>query len=128
MPNRKRTDSNAETTRTACTRRRFWLKFAASLLFALVAYGAAYFALVKPLEVAGYTTTVNDATGARYFYTELPTVKVLPGYTRSTMATRWLHRVFLPAHWLDRRLRVHVWKTSGTDMPQNGKTEELHLE
>ena len=75
-------------------RRGFWLKLAAGVLFAVVAYGGAYVALVEPyrmyLDVPSFATYAVDHTGA------------------GTLQ-KALRRVFGPANWVDRRLRPRMW-------------------
>ena len=74
---------------------RLWLKLAAGLLFAVVAYGGAYLACMQRLRVP---IVVDTCWPAR----EL--VRSEPGYPRPIV-----RHFFGPAHWLDRRLRPDEW-------------------
>lgn len=91
-------------------RRRFWLKLSAALLFALIAYGGAYLVAVRapptpvlPLTTirAGFHFDAHSLHGYHTFHFharyKLPGTPVIA------------NSFFAPAHWIDRRLRPHVW-------------------
>ena len=84
---------------TAHPRRRFWLKFAAGLLFAVVAYVGAYALSVKPIPSwPGGPISPGDY--------------LLPNYTGDYVLTGedwWIERLFSPVHFIDRRLRPNLW-------------------
>ena len=82
-------------------RRRFWLKLAAALLFAVVAYGGAYAAMVKPAGRLVFLT--SRGSSAR--------LTIVPNYrwSANSRSVKWVESFFRPAHWLDRRLRPGVW-------------------
>ena len=76
-------------------RRRFWLKLAAGLLFAVVAYGGAYLSTVVP------------AIG----YPRLRPERPIPHYrNRNPELQPVLRVVFAPAHWVDERVRPWIWE------------------
>ena len=83
---------------TARPRRRFWLKLAAGLLFAVVAYGGAYSAMVVAARgsVFGWSATLPPA---------------VPVYLHLfTLYGDELRPFFAPAHWVDRTLlRPEFW-------------------
>ena len=82
---------------TTRPRRRFWLKLAAGLLFAVVAYGGAYAAVVKPRTIWPGTPVA-------------PGDFLFPSYGRDySPESRWIERFFAPAHFVDRRFRADVW-------------------
>ena len=86
---------------TSRPRRRFWLKLTAGLLFAVLAYGSAYLALVTP--------------GMSWGGLPRAPAYVVPGY-----GTAPLEVVFAPAHWIDRRVRPSIWK--GAEVPVDTMT------
>lgn len=79
--------------------RRFWLKVAAGLLFAVVAYGGAYVALV--------TALAPPSAGAW----PDPSAPRFPRYDAFGKRERHARVFFTPAHWIDRRLRPGLWGT-----------------
>ena len=80
---------------TSRPRRRFWLKIAAGLLFAVVAYFGAYYAMMEPrYPAAGQRDPRHRHIFAR------------PRYVVNDMLIR---RFFVPAHLCDRVLRPDVW-------------------
>ena len=82
---------------TARLRRRFWLKLAAGLLFAVVAYGGAYAVLVVPLAPPS-AGVWPDPSAPRFAHYD--------AFGRSEERAR----VFCaPAHWIDQRLRPNFW-------------------
>ena len=82
-------------------RRRFWLKLVAGLLFAVVAYGAAYAATVNSFLVTLYRQTGEP------FTMPAPGYKVPGGF----IAQRHLEKIFLPAHRVDVFLiRREYWR------------------
>ena len=90
---------------TSRPRRRFWLKLAAGLLFAVVAYGGAYLACVKPLP----TPLLLGGSGWD------PTYYVLPYYD-PRIPLQVAGPIFAPALWVDRTLFPERWD----DAPFNG--------
>ena len=91
---------------TARSRRRFWLKLSAGLLFAVVAYGGAYAVLVKPLrlkQMYGMGVYVESGVSARPLYPHL----------FSSTAGGELQPVFSLAHWIDRKIRPEFWGPRG---------------
>lgn len=97
--------------RAVALKRRFWLKLAAGLLFAIVAYGGAYSVLVKRAQDLKYP--------ALYFYCGRtdsdrwypPLYGFESSFTRARRCgyTQHLGTVFAPAHWVDRKLRPETW-------------------
>ena len=83
-------------------RRRFWLKLAAGLLFALVAYFGAYVATVGRERAVivrnGVAMHIVGAKDHPYYHVPL---------WRGAHAR--LIPFFAPAHWIDRRLRPQRW-------------------
>ena len=83
---------------TTRPRRRFWLKLAAGLLFAVLAYGGAYSVLVDRVTRTGFR------------YPAQPILWFKPQYRGPKwMSDSVLPRFFALAHWVDRELRPHVW-------------------
>ena len=80
-------------------RRRFWLKLAAGLLFAVVAYGGAYTVAMTPLPVTFPTPRGEMGTFGEVM------VQRWPRYPSDALAP-----IFIPAHWLDRNVRPDYWK------------------
>ena len=80
------------------TRRRFWLKLAAGLLFAVVAYGGAYYATVQP----GWMIISGVTWGPAWPEYRLP---VKPSTETEDLARKF----FAPIHWIDRKLRPEFW-------------------
>ena len=75
---------------TNSPRRRFWLKLAAGLLFAVLAYGGAYAALLRPLP---------EPCGNR----------ITPTYVPSYAIPGPLPTFFRPAHLVDSKIRPRYW-------------------
>lgn len=88
--------------KAARRRGRFWLKLVAAMLFAVVAYGGAYAALVRPMRVIWISTPIEVKSGvpAQPYYTHL--------FSRSSGTE--LRPFFALAHWFDRKLRPEVWE------------------
>ena len=81
------------------SRHRFWLKLAAGLLFAAVAYGGGYAVLVRPhYPMASFIDPKTGSGGG-------------PGVSRYTIGGEFARALFGPAHRIDRRLRPGVWQT-----------------
>ena len=87
---------------TARPRRRFWLKLAAGLLFALVAYGGAYAALVRPVTLLplNFAIATSDAVAG---------VPRVPRYALPRWQARAAQTFFAAAHWADRKMRPEFW-------------------
>ena len=76
----------------------FVLPVAVTLAVLLGLYVGAYYAMVEPIPAQKYVLS----KGA---YSAVPTF--LATYSRWD---DWLTPLFSPAHWLDRRIRPHVWE------------------
>ena len=86
-------------------KRRIWLKLAAGLLFAVVSYGAAYYAAVVP---RGVFWIGNTAGAGR----EIVGSEIVAEYpvTASPIVNQRLGSFFLPANQVDRMLRAETWR------------------
>lgn len=83
------------------SRRQFWLKLAAGLLFAVGAYGGAYRACVHRQSVWWNDPAIPDSLAYE--------IAVEPVYADG----RWAGAstaFFWPAHWADRQIRPHLWE------------------
>ena len=89
---------------TTRPRRRFWLKLAAGLLFAVVAYGGAYAAMVQPAGRIVFGAPGGGKLPAR--------LTIVPNYRWSAIspAVKWAESFFRPVQWIDRRLRPRTWE------------------
>ena len=84
-------------TKVADTRpRRFWLKLAAGLLFAVVAYGGTYLATMSTFDIISYHGAVPVE--------QPPPFKKVAAYPHSAAEL-----LFRPAHWIDRTIRPEFW-------------------
>ena len=81
------------------SRRRFWLKLAAGLLFAVVAYGGLYLGTVEYGRATGWTS---------YPLLTVTSTRVEPSY-RLPLPARVSKAIFAPAHWIDRKCRPAAW-------------------
>ena len=89
-------------------RRCFWLKLAAGLLFAVVAYGGIYGCIVRCKLIGTVTGEVNGMLRCER-YPAYPVIRGVP--------EKWIGRLFAPAHWADRWLRSGRW-ISYTEPPR----------
>ena len=79
-------------------RRRFWLKLAAGLLFAVVAYGGAYLGTSRPLIGNWRESQVDYVVHSPHF--------VLPG---DAISSDTLETFFWPAYCIDYWIRGEYW-------------------
>ena len=90
---------------TTRPRRRFWLKLAAGLLFAVVAYGGAYGASVW--RVPAYKQL--DLSKIQFGDMGIRQVGFDPRYAQRPVLNSVVRILFVPAHWLDHQLRPRCW-------------------
>ena len=91
---------------TECTsRRRFWLKVAAGLLFAPVAYFGTYLTLRTPVQ-APWTGRTMDGE-------PLKIMLRVPQYPGGAV----IREFFRPAYWVDQKIRPEYWKPQWIERP-----------
>lgn len=63
----------------------------------------------KPISAVGWIAAVLLLIGG-YVGVYYAVVQISPGYFVQRKEWRFGHRFFAPIHWLDRRMRPHVWQ------------------
>ena len=97
-------------------RRRLWVKLAAGLLFAVVAYGVMYAAAMTPRRVLINGVVEDDGVFSSCPYA------VTPQFS-TPLPPRIASAFFALAHWADRRIRPHVWGDGHSMATSQGSVE-----